>query len=135
MAHERETLEAVIKARKSAMAAEQKVAANPSDPAAMKELNQAEGQLGGTLGRLFALSEAYPDLKANQNMLSLQEELTSTENKVGFARQAFNDSVMAYNNRRQVFPAVMVAGMFGFTQAALLEAAQAEREAPKVSFK
>jgi LemA protein len=135
MAHERETLDAVIKARKGAMAAEQKVAANPADPAAMKELNRAEGQLDGTLGRLFALSEAYPDLKANQNMLALQEELTATENKIGFARQAFNDSVMAYNNRREVFPAVMVAGMFGFTQAALLEAEKEEREAPKVSFK
>ena len=135
MAHERETLDAVIKARKSAMAAEQNVAANPADPAAMKELSRAEGQLDGTLGRLFALSEAYPDLKANQNMLALQEELTATENKVGFARQAFNDSVMAYNNQRQVFPSVMVAGMFGFTEAALLEAAQEEREAPKVSFK
>lgn len=135
MAHERETLDAVIKARQGAMAAEQNVAANPADPAAMKELNRAEGQLDGTLGRLFALSEAYPDLKANQNMLALQEELTSTENKVGFAWQAFNDSVMAYNNQRQVFPSVMVAGMFGFTEAALLEAAQEEREAPKVSFK
>ena len=135
MAHERETLDAVIKARKSAMAAEQNVSANPADPAAMKELNRAEGQLDGTLGRLFALSEAYPDLKANQNMLALQEELTATENKVGFARQAFNDSVMAYNNRREVFPSVMVAGMFGFTQAALLEAEQEEREAPRVSFK
>ena len=135
MAHERETLDAVIKARKGAMAAEQKVAANPADPAAMKELNRAEGQLDGTLGRLFALSEAYPDLKANQNMLALQEELTATENKIGFARQAFNDAVMAYNNRREVFPAVMVAGMFGFTQAALLEAEKEEREAPKVSFK
>lgn len=134
MAHERETLEAVIMARNSAFTAEQKAAANPSDPAAMKELNQAESQLGGALGRLFALTEAYPDLKANQNMLSLQEELTSTENKVGFARQAFNDSATAYNNQRQVFPAVMVAGMFGFTEAALLEAAQAEREAPRVKF-
>ncbi len=135
MAHERETLDAVIKARQGAMAAEQNVAANPADPAAMKELSRAEGQLDGTLGRLFALSEAYPDLKANQNMLALQEELTATENKVGFARQAFNDSVMAYNNQRQVFPSVMVAVMFGFTEAALLEAAQEEREAPKVSFK
>jgi len=135
MAHERETLDAVIKARQGAMAAEQKVAADPADPAAMKELNRAEGELGGTLGRLFALSEAYPDLKANQNMLALQEELSTTENKIGFARQAFNDSVMAYNNRREVFPSVMVAGMFGFTQAALLEAEQEEREAPRVSFK
>jgi LemA protein len=135
MAHERETLDAVIKARQGAMAAEQKVAADPADPAAMKELNRAEGELGGTLGRLFALSEAYPDLKANQNMLALQEELSTTENKIGFARQAFNDSVMAYNNRREVFPSVMVAGIFGFTQAALLETAEEEREAPKVSFK
>jgi len=135
MAHERETLDAVIKARNSAMAAEQKVAASPRDSAAVKELNQAETQLGGTLGRLFALSEAYPDLKANQNMLALQEELTSTENKVGFARQAFNDAATDYNNKREVFPAVMVAGTFGFTEAALLEAAQAEREAPRVSFK
>ena len=134
MAHERETLDAVIKARQGAMAAEQKVSADPSDPAAMKELNRAEGELGGTLGRLFALSEAYPDLKANQNMLALQEELSSTENKIGFARQAFNDSVMAYNNRREVFPSVMVAGMFGFTQATLLEAEKEERVAPKVSF-
>jgi len=135
MAHERETLEAVINARKTAMAAEQKVAANPAEPTAMKELNQAESLLGGSLGRLFALSEAYPDLKANQNMLALQEELTSTENKIGFARQAFNDFVMAYNNQRQVFPTVMVAGMFNFAEAALLEAEKQEREAPKVSFK
>lgn len=135
MAHERETLDAVIKARNSAMNAEQKVAANPSNASAVKELNQAETQLTGTLGRLFALSEAYPDLKANQNMMALQEELTSTENKISFARQAFNDSATAYNNQREVFPAVMVAGMFGFTEAALLEAEKAEREAPKVSFK
>jgi len=122
MRHERETLDAVIKARNSAVAAEQKVAANPSDPAAMREL-----------GRLFALSEAYPDLKANQNMLSLQEELTSTENKIGFARQAFNDAATDYNIRREVFPAVKVAGMFGFKRAALLETAETERAAPKVS--
>jgi LemA protein len=135
MAHERETLDAVIKARNSAITAEQRAAANPSDPAAMRELNQAEAQLGGALGRLFALSEAYPDLKANQNMLGLQEELTSTENKIGFARQAFNDAVTAYNNKREVFPTVMVANMFGFTEAELLETQTAEREAPKVSFK
>ncbi|WP_321945240.1 LemA family protein [Paraburkholderia sp. J10-1] len=135
MSHERETLDAVIKARNSAMAAEQKVAANPSDPAAISGLNQAEAQLGGTLGRLFALSEAYPDLKANQNMLALQEELTSTENKLGFARQAFNDAATEYNIRREVFPAVMVASMFGFREAALLETAEAERAAPKVSFR
>jgi LemA protein len=135
MGHERETLEAVIKARNSAFTAAQKVAADPSNPASMKDLNQAEAQLGGALGRLFALSEAYPDLKANQNMLALQEELTSTENKIGFARQAFNDAATAFNNRRGVFPAVMVAGMFGFREATLLETPQPEREAPKVSFK
>jgi LemA protein len=135
MAHERETLDAVIKARNTAFAAGQKAAGNPGDPQAMKELNQAEAQLGGVLGRLIALSEAYPDLKANQNMLSLQEELSSTENKISFARQAFNDAVMSFNNQRQVFPAVMVAGMFGFTPAALLETESGQREAPKVSFK
>ena len=135
MSHERETLEAVIKARNSALSASQKVAANPGDASAVKELNQAEGQLGGVLGRLFALSEAYPDLKANQNMLALQEELTSTENKISFARQAFNDSATSYNNQRQVFPAVMVAGIFGFTPAELLQTEAAAREAPKVSFK
>jgi len=134
MRHERETLDAVIKARNSAMAAEQKVAANPSDPSAIREFNQAEGQLGGILGRLFALSEAYPDLKANQNMLALQEELTSTENKIGFARQAFNDAATDYNIRREVFPAVTVAGMFGFKEAALLETAETERAPTKVSF-
>jgi LemA protein len=135
MAHERETLDAVIKARNTAFAAGQKAAGNPGDPQAMKELNQAEAQLGGVLGRLIALSEAYPDLKANQNMLSLQEELSSTENKISFARQAFNDAVTSFNNQRQVFPAVMVAGMFGFTPAAWLEAESGQREAPKVSFK
>ena len=135
MGHERETLEAVIKARNSAMAAEQKVAASPSDPAAVREHNQAEAELGGVLGRLFALSEAYPDLKANQNMLALQEELTSTENKIGFARQAFNDAAAAYNIQREVFPAVMVAGMFGFKQAVLLETPEPERAAPQVSFR
>ena len=100
----------------------------------MKELGQAEGQLSGVLGRLIALSEAYPDLKANTNMLALQEELSSTENKIGFARQAFNDAVTAYNNRRAVFPTVMVAGMFGFTEAQWLEIDTGSREAPKVSF-
>ena len=135
MAHERETLEAVIKARNSAFAASQKAAADPSNAIAVKELNQAESQLGGVLGRLFALSEAYPDLKANQNMLSLLEELTSTENKISFARQAFNDSATAYNNQRQVFPAVVVANMMGFLPAELLQAEEAAREAPKVSFK
>ena len=135
MAHERETLDAVIKARNSAVSASQKVAADPGNAGAVKELNQAESQLGGALGRLFALSEAYPDLKANQNMLALQEELTSTENKISFARQAFNDSATAYNNQRQVFPAVMVADMMGFAPAELLQAEEAAHEAPKVSFK
>ena len=134
MAHERETLDAVIKARNSAFTASQKVAADPGNAGAVKELNQAESQLGGALGRLFALSEAYPDLKANQNMLSLQEELTSTENKISFARQAFNDSATAYNNQRQVFPAVLVANALGFAPAELLQAEEAAREAPKVSF-
>jgi len=105
------------------------------DAGAVKQLNQAEGQLGGVLGRLFALSEAYPDLKANQNMLALQEELTSTENKISFARQAFNDAATAYNNQRQVFPAVLVANTLGFTPAELLQAEEAAREAPRVSFK
>ena len=134
MAHERETLEAVIKARNSAFAAAQKVAADPGNTGFVKELNQAESQLGGVLGRLFALSEAYPDLKANQNMLALQEELTSTENKISFARQAFNDAATAYNNQRQVFPAVLVASMMGFAPAELLQAEEAAREAPRVSF-
>ena len=135
MSHERETLEAVIKARNSAFAASQKAAADPSNAIAVKELNQAESQLGGVLGRLFALSEAYPDLKANQNMLALQEELTSTENKISFARQAFNDAATAYNNQRQVFPAVLVANTLGFTPAELLQAEETAREAPRVSFK
>ena len=134
MGHEKGTLEAVIQARNSALSAGQKAAANPGDPQAMKELSQAEAQLGGAVGRLFALAEAYPDLKANQNMMALQEELTSTENKIGFARQAFNDAVMTFNNQRQVVPTVFVANLFGFTEAALLEAAPTEREAPKVSF-
>ena len=134
MTHESGTLEAVIKARNTAFGAGQKAAANPGDPAAMKELGRAEGELGGALGRLLAISEAYPDLKANTNMMSLQEELSSTENKIGFARQAFNDGVTAFNNKRAVFPTVLVAGMFGFTEAQLLEIESAAREAPKVSF-
>ena len=134
MGHEKGTLEAVVAARTNAFAASQKAAAKPGDPAAMKELSQAEAQLSGSLGRLIAVSEAYPDLKANQNMMSLQEELTSTENKIGFARQAFNDAVTTFNNSRQVFPTVVVANLLGFTEAALLETAAAEREAPKVSF-
>ena len=121
MKHERTTLEEVIQARNMAANANAAVTANPSDPEAMKQMVAAEGTLGGVMGRLFALSESYPDLKANQNMMQLTEELTSTENKVTFARQAFNDSVMSYNNALQVFPANMVAGMFGFTEAIFFE--------------
>ena len=134
--HERETLEAVIKARNQAVAAAQGAAANPGNPAAMASLGQAEGALTGVLGRLFALAESYPDLKANQNMLAIQEELASTENKVAFARQAFNDSVMEYNTRRESFPDNVFAGMFGFTAAELLAATESaeERKVPKVSF-
>ena len=121
MKHERTTLEEVIQARNMAANANAAVSANPSDPAAMKQMVAAEGTLGGVMGRLFALSESYPDLKANQNMMQLTEELTSTENKVTFARQAFNDSVMGYNNALQVFPANMVAGMFGVTEAIFFE--------------
>jgi LemA protein len=134
--HERETLEAVIKARNVALAASQAAAAKPGDPAAMQGLGQAEGALSGLLGRLFALAEAYPDLKANQNMLALQEELTSTENKVAFARQAFNDSVMEYNTKRESFPDSVIAGPFRFDAAELLQATESaeERKAPKVSF-
>jgi LemA protein len=134
MAHEKGTLEAVVQARTNAYAASQKAAANPGDPQAMKELSQAEAQMGGALGRLIAVAESYPDLKANQNMMSLQEELTSTENKIGFARQAFNDAVTGFNNQRQVFPTVVVANLLGFTEAALLEAVPTDRAAPKVSF-
>jgi len=133
--HERGTLEAVITARNAAASASTRVAANPADPEAMKALIAAEGTLGGTLGRLFALAEAYPDLKANQTMMQLMEELTSTENKVSFARQAYNDSVMAYNTQREVFPSNIVAGMFNFGPAELFKVEKAEeREAPKVSF-
>jgi LemA protein len=136
MKHERETLEAVIKARNSALAAAQAALANPGNPAAMQQLGQAEGALTGVLGRLFALAEAYPDLKANQNMLLLQEELTSTENKVAFSRQAYNDSVMEYNTKRESFPDSIFAGAFGFGPAELLQATESaeERRAPKVAF-
>ena len=136
LAHERQTLEAVIAARGNAVSASQKAAANPGDPAAMQGLAQAEGALGGALGRLMVLFEAYPDLKANQNVLQVQEELTSTENKIAFARQAYNDSVMEYNTKRESFPDAVFAGMFGFKEATLLEATESaeERKAPKVSF-
>jgi LemA protein len=134
--HERETLEAVIKARNQAVTAAQTAAASPGNPAAMQGLGQAEGALSNVLGRLFMLTEAYPDLKANQNMLAIQEELTSTENKVAFARQAFNDAVMEYNTRRESFPDNIFAGMFRFDPAELLNATESaeERKAPKVSF-
>jgi len=135
MAHERETLEAVIAARNQAASANERASDNPADPDAIRGLAGAEGALTGALGRLFALVESYPDLKANQNMMQLSEELTSTENKVAFSRQAYNDSVMVYNTARESFPAVLVAGMFGFVQAQLFEIEEpTEREAPKVSF-
>jgi LemA protein len=135
MKHEREALEAVIKARNQASSAMQKASADPGDTQAMQGLIGAESALTGTLGRLFALAEAYPDLKANQNMMQLSEELTATENKVSFARQAFNDAVMVYNTAREVFPNNIIAGSFGFNAAQLFEiTAEAEKEAPKVSF-
>jgi LemA protein len=135
MKHERETLEAVIQARAGAVSGLNAAKANPGDPSAMQQLAGAENMLTQTLGRLFALSERYPDLKANQNMLSLQEELTSTENRVAFARQAYNDSIMEYNNKREVFPANIIANTFNFQPGALLEIDSPEkREAVKVSF-
>ena len=136
MAHERKTLEAVISARGLAAGGLQQAAQNPGDPGAMGNLAAAEGMLSGALGRLFALAEAYPDLKANQNMMQLSEELTSTENRVAFARQAFNDSVMQFNTYRQSFPTVALAGMFGHGQdASLLEFKDEPiQQAPKVSF-
>ena len=136
MAHERETLEAVIQARNQAVSGLQRAAGDPGDPSAIKNLASAEGVLGGALGRLMALSEAYPDLKASENMKQLTEELTSTENKVSFSRQAFNDAVTVYNTYRQRFPTVIFAGMFGHTlDASLLEFDSAAiAEAPEVSF-
>src|SRR5437868_6570569 len=133
--HERGTLEAVVAARNAASAANLRAAQSPGDTTAMKELSGAETALTGTLGRLFAVAEAYPDLKANTTMMSLMEELTSTENKVAFARQAYNDSVMAYNTRREVFPTNLIAGPFNFGPAELFVIEKPEqKEAPKVSF-
>lgn len=133
--HERGTLEAVIAARNSAYSANNKVSSDPGNPEAMKALANAEGTLGASLGRLFALTEAYPDLKANTSMNQLMEELTSTENKVSFARQAYNDSVMGYNTAREVFPTNIIAGMFNFGPAELFSVeAPEQREAVKVSF-
>ena len=136
MKHERGTLEAVIQARNQAAGGLQKAAMDPGNAAAIQGLGAAEGALSGTLGRLFALAESYPDLKANQNMMQLSEELSSTENKVAFARQAFNDTVMQYNTYKQTFPPVIFAGMFGHAQdATLLEFdSEAIAAAPKVSF-
>jgi LemA protein len=138
LGHERETFEAVTAARAAAVSGLAAAKASPGDPAAMAQLGQAEGMLNGALGRLMVSVEAYPELKASQNMMQLSEELTSTENKVAFARQAFNDSVMVYNNKREVFPSSVVAGMFNFAAAALLEIPAdqqaAVRAAPKVQF-
>ena len=135
MKHESGTLEAVISARADAQKCNINVNADPGDPTTMAALSKAEGQLGGALGRLMMITENYPDLKANQNMMQLTEELTSTENKVSFSRQAYNDSVMVYNTKREVFPTNFIANTFNFKEAALFEITeQAEREAPKVKF-
>jgi len=135
MAHERQTLEAVIQARNQASSASRAAAADPGNAGAMQSLIGAESALTGALGRLLVTVERYPDLKANQNMSQLMEELTSTENKIAFARQAFNDAVMGYNTARETFPTVMVAGPLGFQPATLFEVkAESEREAPKVKF-
>jgi LemA protein len=133
--HEQETLTKVIEARNQAIMAGKNAAAHPGEPAAMKQMANAESQLGGALSRLLMVAESYPDLKGNQNMLAIQEELTSTENKISFARQGYNDAVTEYNSAREVFPAVVFAGMFGFTEAQLLEIENPkEREAPRVQF-
>jgi LemA protein len=133
--HERGTLEAVIAARNAAATANTRAAQNPGEASAMKELSSAESALSGVMGRLFALAEAYPDLKANTTMMTLMEELTSTENKVSFARQAYNDSVMAYNTKREVFPTNIIAGSFNFAPAELFVIEKPEqKEAPKVAF-
>jgi len=135
MSHERETLEAVIQARNQAASTEKEVAQAPGDPESMQKLMGAEKNLSGTLGRLFALSENYPDLKANQNMMQLTEELSSTENKIAFARQSFNDAVMAFNTAREKFPNILLANVLGFKEARLFEIDVAEeRDAPKVEF-
>ncbi len=135
MAHEKETLEAVIQARNSAVSGLNAAKADPTNPEAMKQLGQAEQGLSGALGRLFALSESYPDLKANENMMQLSEELTTTENKVSFARQAYNDAVMMYNNLREQFPSNFIANWFQFKPAELLELEdEAMKEVPKVEF-
>ena len=135
LAHERDTLEAVIAARNSADAARQQAAADPGNAAAMKSLSSAESGLSGVLGRFFALSEAYPELRSNQNMMQLSEELSTTENKIAFARQAYNDAVMRYNNKCEMVPSNVVAGMFGFERAEFFELEdEAEREPVEVQF-
>jgi LemA protein len=135
MKHERETLENVIQARNQAQQAQEQASQNPGDPKSMQQLGQSEGQLTGALGRLFAVAESYPDLKANQNVMQVQEELTSTENKISFSRQAYNDAVMKYNTYREKFPGSIIAGMFNFGEAEYFEIEEPEqREAPEVSF-
>lgn len=136
MQHEKETLEAVIKARNAALSASEKASENPGDAASMEGLAGAEALLTGSLGKLFALSENYPDLKANQNMMQLSEELSSTENRISFSRQAFNDAVTVYNTTCEKFPNNIISGMFNFKQAQLLESTESpeERKTPKVSF-
>jgi len=135
MKHERETLEAVINARNAASSSLDAAKLDPSNAMAMQQLGESEGALGAALGRLFALSEAYPDLKANQNMIQFQEELTSTENKVAFSRQAFNDSVLSYNNKAENFPNNVVASMFSFELASFLEIESPEmRKVPEINF-
>ncbi len=135
MKHERETLEAVIQARNAASSAREAASVNPGDAGSIQALAQAENGLGGMLGKMFALSESYPELRSNQNMLQLQEELTSTESKVAFARQSYNDSVMHYNNKTESFPANFIAGMFNFGPATMFEIAdESEREVVKVEF-
>ncbi len=135
LGHEKDTLEAVIQARTAAISATSSAAANPGDQAAMNDLASAESNLNGALGRLLMVAEAYPDLKANENMLALQEELTSTENKVSFARQSYNDSVTAYNTATELFPGSLIANNFGFSMAQLFEVEEeAQRDAPKVEF-
>ena len=135
MAHERETLEAVTQARTAAMTASRTASANPGDPAAMAGLAAAESQLTGVLGRLFAVAEAYPDLKANQNMLALQDELRATENQIAASRQTYNDTVMVYNTNRETFPNSLIANAFNFAEAKLFEIeVDKERQAPRVAF-
>lgn len=134
MKHEQETLEAVVQARNQAISAGQTASQNPGDPSSMQQLASAEGQLNSAISRLLMVAEDYPDLKANENMLLIQEELTATENKIAYARQGYNDSVTRYNTSRETFPTVLLAGMLGFQEADLLQISEIEREAPQVSF-